>query len=446
MSRITRTIVCFCALALLVSIALPVRASAEDNPFKWGFIERLRNTYFDNIIDYNADNDDKQDFFRIRTSLWGQYAGSPNTLLYCKLTNEWRYYAAHPAKAAKNDYPNDFHEVFVDNLYAKITGGDETKMALTLGRQNIIFGEGFVMLDGTPLDGSRSIYHNGARLTVTSGTTTIDVFGVSNPHKDKLVLINDMEQGLANLYEQGFGAYLTSKANPKMKLEGYFIHKREDPGDSGSTLSLNTVGARASRPMVDNVAFASEFAYQFGSRGSVNQKSFGGYAYLSYLLMPESKTAVTGGAYYLSGDDPSSADYEGWNPLFARWPKWSELYIYSHIAEMGILNRQPLVAYPTNTFSPYVKLSTDLSKTLNLEGPKSLSFTATYYYVRANHERALAGGMSGKMRGQEIQALFKFRINKHLSGHFLFDHFFPGNFYSSKDGGTFIRGDLTFSM
>ncbi len=37
----------------------------------------------------------------------------------------------------------------------------------------------------------------------------------------------------------------------------------------------------------------------------------------------------------MSGDDPSTDDNEGWDPLFSRWPKWSELYIYSLATEGG---------------------------------------------------------------------------------------------------------------
>ena len=436
MREIGKSVACLCLLAFAVGL-FPVQADGQE--FKYGVIERIRNTYFNNIIDYNSANNDKQDFFRIRTSVWGQYTASPNVMLYAKLTNEWRYYASHPNPAVEGF--DDLGEVFVDNLYAKFSGGEDTKFTLTLGRQNIIYGEGFVMLDGNPLDGSRSIYHNAVRLSVQTGPTTIDVFGLSNPHKDELVLINDKKQGLANLWEQGYGAYVTNTSNPDLKIEGYFIHKREDAGDAIPTLKLNTIGARLSRKMKDNFSFASEFAGQFGSQG-VDQKGFGGYAYLKYLLSQESNMTLTGGAYYLSGDDPGTADIEGWNPLFARWPKWSELYIYSHIPELGVVNGQPLIAYPTNIFSPYLWFDVDLSRQLNLEAPKKLTVSARYHYLRALQGRP---GL-GKTRGNEFQTWFKFVLHKHVSGHFLFDYFMPGDFYATDDSGVFIRGDVTISF
>lgn len=431
--------ICRCGLCLMAMVLglFPVQTRAQE--FKFGAIERLRNEYFNNALDFNSNANDKQDFFRIRTSIWGQYTASPNAMFYVKLTNEWRHYMAHPNPAVKGF--DDFHEVFVDNLYAKISGGDKTKYALTLGRQDIIFGEGFVMLEGSPLDGSRSIYHNAVRVSVQTGANTIDVFGISNPHKDKIALINDKKQGLNNLWEQGYGVYVTNTSNPDLKVEGYVIHKREDAGGTLPALKLNTVGARLSRPMKNSISFASELAGQFGKRG-VDQRGLGGYAYVKYLLRAESNVIVTGGAYYLSGDDPNSADYEGWNPLFSRWPKWSELYIYSHITEHGRLNNQPLVAYWTNAFSPYVAIDVDLSKPLNLQAPRKLTFTGTYYHMRAIHSRA----GTGTTRGNELQALFRFGLHRYVSGHVVVHYFMPGNFYPTKDNGIYMRGDITISI
>jgi hypothetical protein len=37
---------------------------------------------------------------------------------------------------------------------------------IKLGRQDLIFGHGWLVLEGTPLDGSRSIYFDAARATI----------------------------------------------------------------------------------------------------------------------------------------------------------------------------------------------------------------------------------------------------------------------------------------
>ena len=104
-----------------------------------------------------------------------------------------------------------------------------------------------------------------------------------------------------------------------------------------------------------------------------------------------------------------------------------------------------MVAYWTNTFSPFVQYSTNLPMG---DLPTKISFSATAYHLRANQARRLSSGsMSGKVRGNEIQGLFKFVFNKHVTGHLLVDHFWPGNFYASpRSGGTFIRTELMLKI
>ena len=416
------------------------QAAAEDKSYKYGLIERVRNTYYNNIIDFNDSNDDKTDFMRIRTSVWGQVQVNPQLLAYAKITNEFRPYLIDP-KNPDRDF--SIHEVFLDNAYVKITGGDDTKVTATIGRQNLIYGEGFIILDASPLEGSRSIYFDAAKISIKSGPTTVDLLGMSALQKDKLNPINDQNQALVNVWEQAYGVYATNTSLIEdHKVEAYVLHKRED---SRPELKLNTIGGRVSRKMKDNFAFAAELAFQIGTKGGNDQTSFGGYAHGSYLVQEENKGTVKAGAYYLSGDDPGTSKMEGWNPVFGRWPKWSELYIYSHITEFPAANKAPMVAYWTNTFSPFLQYSTNLPMG---DLPTKISFSATAYHLRANQARRLSSGsMSGKVRGNEIQGLFKFVFNKHVTGHLLVDHFWPGNFYASpRSGGTFIRTGLMLKI
>ena len=145
------------------------QAAAEDKSYKYGLIERVRNTYYNNIIDFNDSNDDKTDFMRIRTSVWGQVQVNPQLLAYAKITNEFRPYLIDP-KNPDRDF--SIHEVFLDNAYVKITGGDDTKVTATIGRQNLIYGEGFIILDASPLEGSRSIYFDAAKISIKSETSS----------------------------------------------------------------------------------------------------------------------------------------------------------------------------------------------------------------------------------------------------------------------------------
>ncbi len=444
-------IVVSCLVVLLFSGEM----IAQDKKLTFGFRERIRNTFMNNNIDFNADNDDKEDFFRFRTNAWANYAFSPKFSVRLQLTNEFRYYAVTPKTG---DFTTD--ELIVDNLFLHYTSGGTNPVSLTLGRQNLIYGEGFILLEGGPWDGSRAIFHDAVKLSIKRGATTIDLLGISNPRDDDrlpVLATTDLEkptiglpkssegkQWLNDGQENALGAYLVHNTAAKTRIDAYYFLKMEDPEPwipAGNyltdQLNLNTLGGRVQHPLSPRLTLTSEWALQMGSQGDISHSGLGGYAYLSYLLRPQKKCMLSAGFNYLSGDDPETEDWEGWNPLFSRWPKWSELYIYSHIGET--IRGARRVAYWTNTFSPWIKWSRPITDKLNL--------TATFYHLEALQSRALANGMSGTGRGNEIQVLANMKFSPRWSGHFLFDYFMPGDFYPEpRDNAFFIRGEIMYTL
>jgi len=113
--------------------------------FKVGFSERIRLTSWDNAIDLSDDIDTSATFTRVRTTLFGQWFPNEAFEVGVKLTNEFRYYLNPDDK----DFTLD--EVVFDQLYARLKSPFGSPLTFTLGRLNIILGEGFVMMDGTPL-------------------------------------------------------------------------------------------------------------------------------------------------------------------------------------------------------------------------------------------------------------------------------------------------------
>jgi len=445
----TRTLTIWVLLLALVVFTLQAFSQDTGKKFSFGISERLRNTYYNNITDFNEDNDDEQDFMRIRTNVWGQFAVTPKLSVFAQLTNEFRPWLIDPKD---RDFTLD--EIFVDNLYLKWTVGSDMPVTFTLGRQNLIYGEGFIMLEGAPWDGSRAIYHDAAKISFQKGSTTIDLLAISNTEiEERLPVIRggDLSDGkvkgqtpdqwMNDNLEQAFGVYAVKKGSSGDRYEGYFIYKTEKPDPfiniaaPQHELKLSTVGGRLVKPLAPKLSLTTEWAYQFGSQGEFDQRSFGGYAYLSYLVQEQKKGTFKGGLNILSGDDPATENNEGWNPLFSRWPKWSELYIYSHLAES--IQGARRVAYWTNTLSPYIQYSVNLSGKINL--------SATFYHLQAMQTRMLGETESGTTRGNEIQLLLKFNLSKSLSAHFLYDYFAPGDFYpETRVGGVFIRGELMY--
>ncbi|MCP4148727.1 MAG: hypothetical protein GY757_13350 [bacterium] len=148
--------------------------------------------------------------------------------------------------------------------------------------------------------------------------------------------------------------------------------------------------------------------------------------------MPFLKTLTLGGIY-LAGDDPTTDKMEGWDPLFSRWPKWSESYIYTLVRENG-------VAYWSNFSSVYVSLAMELSQRTNLK-LTCHSMGAPEYGVGA-----FPGG-EGKTRGTLIIGRMDYKINKYFTGHLVWEHFKPGNFYfEGASNSNWIRFEIMFAI
>ena len=288
---------------------------------KLGFSERFRMVTWDNAVSLTDQAGSGSTFTRHRTCLWGQWFPRQQYELTLKLTNEFRYYFV------PEDRDNDMDEVFVDQLYAKIKNAGGLPATLTLGRQNIMLGEGFVIMDGHPLDGSRSIYFNAARLDWNLGKRhTLVLFYGDQPETDDLLpTINDQDQPLIEQEERAVVAYLIGSRD-ELEYNAYFIRKDIDDTDARPIeSSINTVGARIAFPSGDRLSITGEGAYQFGEYGDADRSAFGGYIHLDYstgrrLHLPR---LITLGGVYLTGDESGTEEWEGWDPLFSRWPKWS---------------------------------------------------------------------------------------------------------------------------
>ncbi len=404
---------------LLIISGLIIFTPAQKNKFKLSFTERVRLVTWDNAITLSDVANGGSSFSRIRTNLAGTWMPNKNFEFALKLTNEFRNYFVPQGK----DF--NLNEIFVDQLYAKYKNSFGT---ITLGRQNIILGEGFIILDGHPLDGSRSIYFNAVKIDLNIGKKqTLTMFYTYVPEKDDILpRINDKKQRLLEQPETGAGIYFSGEFN-KINLQSYYIYKKVDELNAGTEESkIHTLGSRVLLSLSNNWNLTGELAYQLGSRGNEDRNAIGGYAYVDYLLnggkyfIPKK---ITLGGIYLSGDDPSTSKVEAWDPVFSRWPKWSESFIYTLIKE-----NKGKVAYWTNFVSVYGKINFVFSPKIKLG--------IDYHHLMAleNNNSAFTNG-SGKNRGDLIIVKLNYLINKYLSGHFVWENFNPGNFYFDNANG-----------
>jgi len=428
-----RRICCFFTLIVAVIIFLAAPGKAEEqkagSKFEISFAERFRLETWDNAVSLEEGEADARANSRAKSTLTLQAFPNRSLELNLSLTNENRYTFA-PKSTAYN-----IHEVMVDNLFLKWDKIGGKPFTLTVGRQNMMLGEGFLIADGGPLDGSRTFYFNAVRLDFAcKPKRVLTLFLVHQTEFDEWPVINDRDQKMVEQPETGLGLYFNG-AYRRLSLEPYFIYKRIGTTSAAPVDSdIFTLGSRFTLTLSKPLKARIEGAYQFGSRGERDRTAFGGYAYLDWKPGKPEKWPLefSGGVIVLSGDDPATDAVESWDPLFSRWPKWSESYIYT-------FSRESRVAYWSN----FVSLNGGLACNLK----PNLRAAVTYHRLFAVERTPASFFLSGEgyIRGDLVTSRFSYEVNKHFSGHFVWEFFSPGNFYlPTADSYSWLRFEFLF--
>lgn len=401
---------------VLAAAVLSPFIRAEETPaprLKLIFVERFRLEGWDNAVNLDDTANDNFGYTRNRTTLGLRWLVSRNLEVLGKATNEFRVYLAPKDRAFT------WHEVFFDNLYVKWTVPGRLPFTVTAGRQDINLGEGFVIADGTPLDGSRSYYFNALRVDADIRKNhKLIVFLHSQRTTDRyLPVINERPQPLAEQPERALALYYSGSFGSS-KVDGYAIRKQTDGTElfpvAGRT---DTFGARAQVPVLRSLVLTAEGAFQTGTYGAAGRSAFGGIAHLDCTpkwRVPLLKMLTVGGIY-LSGDDPATAGMEGWDPIFSRWPKWSESYIYT-------LTRENRSSYWSNLTSLYGSLALDL-------GSRSDGLLMFQRLGAVETQPGAFPGGTGLARGTLLKGRLNYKISKFLTGRVIWEHFTPGSFY-----------------
>jgi hypothetical protein len=452
---------------ILVAAAAVVYADGALAAIKtdYGASFRLRQEYWENVTDLQTLGQSDRDYFRLRTSVWAKMDVNENLGAYLRLTNEAKYYFgaytpfASSAIEDQRDKRFDIDELIVDNLYFDAKKVFGLPVDLRVGRQDFLgqnqYGEGFLLLDGTPGDGSRSFYFNAIKATtIINNNNSVDLVYIYQPQKDELLpslhpnrsqtgYIGDRKQLNAS-DEKGVVVYGRSKLNDNLNVEPYYIYKVEDPVGTNTTLNLNTVGARVVYA-IDTWKVRAEYAHQFGKYENTDRdrKGNGGYIFAGQkfakaYLKPEWEV----GYVYLSGDDPSTGNHEGWDPLFSRGPMWNELLIYTMIPETS-KDGGPIPGYWTNLQLFKLGLKLSLSDATQL--------ALSYQNLRADQATSgLATDMfsnGGKDRGHLGTMILTHVFTKQIDGMLQVEYFAPGNFYAdSAKKAVFARWQLQYKF
>ncbi len=445
---------------------------------KPGIDVRFRYENWDNLItlgtNTSANPFKDRSFFRLRVMLWENLKFNNQTQLTIRLNTEPKWQMGPYYHILKESSPDRRHfdqdEVVIDNLHLDIKKPFGLPVELRLGRQDFLgkdmYGEGFLILDGTPGDGSRTFYFNGLKATITlKPQHSLDVVLVRNTMRDVFLpnlhpsyddkppaldyrgsVYISHKKRLTGSNELGFWIYSRNKFGNGLILEPYYIYKKEedDKNYGGPEVAsyLHNLGARAVYDF-KVLKIRAELVHQFGEYSNGTDRwGWGGYVFAekAFPNCPmEPKLEV--GYVYLSGDDPKSKKDEAFNPLFSRNPNWNELIIYTYFLE-NMSKGGPIPGYWTNLKMPLINLY--------LKPFKDLSLKLGYQKLLADEKTNLPTlsymfSNKGKDRGDLYLLQANYIFKKGLTGMLQYEIFDPDDFYAKgAKTGHFFRAEIRY--
>jgi hypothetical protein len=263
--------------------------------------------------------------------------------------------------------------------------------------------------------------------------------------------------------------WVANKSLPVANLDGYFFYKH-DERSSGPNLpaavhpdnaNIYTLGGRVSGLVAEHWKYGAEAAYQFGQKQDPsitdeaaplptspakadyrNINAFGANLKLTYLLKDRLNNQFSFSEEFLSGDDPRTKNDEMFDNLWGRWPRWSEIGLYSFAAETRIGNEANIHRVgPGWSINPIPNMEASLS----------------YFALFAQQDVATRGPSSlfagnaglpdhGLFRGHFLQGILRYKFSKHVTAHLWGEVEFPGDYYVHRTTWYFVRPEVMFTF
>jgi hypothetical protein len=450
------------------------------NPTPWlemGADLRVRYTYGWNLDTLN-DHPWKTGTAKRRESKYSWYQQRMKWGMKFKLTDdvdfnlkynwEFRAWDEPSRKNANTDYDEVLWESF--NLVVRNFGG--MPLTMTLGRQDIMLGAGWLIADATPLDAARTAYFDALRFTYqVRDKTTLDLIYMENRASTDAYLRPFSEGGKEGTEqdETAFIAYLTDKTNPNLNMEGYYIYKKDSRIDTLSGVPLDrdrwpaiwskeaeisTIGGALSGNLFgsEHWKYRTEGAVQFGEKEGINPltnartgvhklMAFGANNKLEYHFNDPKKNRVRLTYEYRSGDKPGTGKIEAFDPLWGEYPQWGDLSNYMY-------NLETMIGEVTNLHRLGIGHSIQLTKVWELNTDLYWLFADENTRGGYTHGSGLGFSQNGGYRGTLAVMMLKYNMTKNLSGHIEVDYFQPGNYYTSgsRDAATFFRANMDYKF
>lgn len=386
---------------------------------------RFRGYDLENLWTRSSEQEwDRWNVFRTKGSLKTTVEASNDVVAVLQITNQT--YGNGVTDKYGQELDNAGNKFFLDNAYVHVRNLLDMPVDLTLGRQNLQYGGGFVIFDGNSQFASSSAYFDGAKLSWhLSGDVTLDAFYMQDEENNRDNLSAD-DIHLA-------GVYVTATEVPVIGASDIYLLNRNDEGLGKDIWML---GARVSGKLESGFDYALEGAFQAGDAlENVDQGAWGtkldvGYTFTDTAMTPR----LFGGFVSLGGDDPDTGKNEGWDVFYGGWGGiYGDLLAWTYVnlpGEMNVLNTiydhdRLSATYLEAPFSNFRMISLGGQATLleNLSGKVSwgmLTFNETYAGVDDDF-------------GDYYQASLKYLYNRQLSFSLYGGLLVPGDAFRHTD-------------
>ena len=371
--------------------------------------------------------------FPIRTRLRAKVKLSDNVDF--NIGNTWQLTHWVRPKSVDNSIDGTLsngNEGAFDVFNLKVRNAFDLPLTLTVGRQDLVFGKGWLIAEGTPLDGSKTGYFDALRTTYEFGSDTIFDFVYIDQNgnsDDRLQPFNNDESFVMETDERGMILNLAHKLNDTSQASGYYIWKQDMKRNynmSGTDKYIHTFGGLYEHVINDNWDYWAEGAIQTGHRNHNDIEAYGLNSKLNYSFNDAQNTTVHIGYEYLSGDDPgTTGTYEGFDPLWGRSGRLESLLCDVYGSRAG---RRP--AEFSNMHRLAMGWHADLSEKLDL---------GINYHLMWVPEQQMGSGVtttSAKFRGQAVHIKSNYKHNKFVTSQVLLELFGPGSYYADANNDT----------
>lgn len=344
-------------LLLLLMVLLAVPAYAMQTPeIDLGGHVRFRGYSMENFWTFDSQDDtDNWSVFRLRTQLKAGTELGDNVSGFIRLTNQ--NYSEGVTYDDEWEKDNESNKIFVDNAYIDINNLFRLPLSLRLGRQDLMYGTGFVLFDGQSQYASTSIYFDGIKLT----------WDITDQTKLDLLYMKDQENERADGFDDDItlsGGYLTAHC-PIIggQQEAYILNRSDE--DFGKDIWM--YGLRLSDRFDCGLDYSGEIAYQggeFNEGTDTDQDALGYKLETGYTFDIAVNPRFFLGYTSLSGDEPDTSDSEAWDVFYGGWPQFGDLLAWSFV------NIPPNVAAAPVTGAQGIESVTGEANYTNLQMPK----------------------------------------------------------------------------